>query len=369
MMKRNGKTCGFTLVELTIAMALGVLVIGTAVALFSKALDASFIVSQRAEMQQNGRAGMGLVERDISLAGAGVPTGGVQLPTGNGSTNSLFGCDQTKCYIANNNYPGGNHLFGVIPGPFSGIPITSGGTASDTITVIYTDTTFALNQYTVTLPAGGGTASFALPNPLPNPLPVPWPPTPVNDPVLGLKVGDLVLLTNNVGSAIGEVTNVAGGGLPTVVTFANSDALNINQSGAASGRIADISPSTATTANRLLAVTYYLDIPRGPDNVLYTADDGQPRLMRQVSGQPPVPVAEGISGLQFTYDIYDEATGQNTSNLKDAGLSLGKSPNQIRKINMNLSARAPLRGHGGYQNFDLATSVSARNMSFRDRYQ
>jgi len=362
-------TRGFTLVELTIAMALGVLVIGTAVGLFSKALDASFIVTQRAEMQQNARSGMGMIQQDISLAGSGLPVGGVQLPTGAGSTNSLFGCDQNTCYIANNNWPGGNHMSGVIPGPFSGTALTNGGTNSDAVTILYTDTTYALNEYAVTLAADGTSATFALPNPLPAPLPSPWPPTPVNDPVVGLKVGDLVLFTNNLGSAVGEVTNVAGGGLPTVVSFSNGDALNLNQSGAASGRIADISGATNTVAYRLMVITYYLDLPAGADNKQYTADDGQPRLMRQVSGHPPTPVAEEISGLQFTYDIYDDATGQATANLKDAGMGVGKSPNQIRKINMSLSARAPLQGHGGYQNFDVATSISARNMSFKDRYQ
>lgn len=371
-MKPNGRIRGFTLMELTVAMALGVLVIGTAVGLFSKALDASFVVTQRAEMQQNGRAASDLVAKDVSLAGAGLPPGGVQLPSGTGSTLSLFGCDQTNCYITNNTYPS-NNLPGVMPGPYSGIRLTPSGINSDAITMAYTDTTFTLFYYKVEWPdASGKSVRFkvpAPPDPMPNPLPTPWPPVPVNDPVVGLKVGDLVLLSNNSGTAVGEVTNVTGGAGTYDVSFADNDALNINQSAAENGNIKQITGGTQSIAYRLFVITYYLDIPPGPDGNLYTADDGEPRLMRQVSGLPPVPVAEGISGLQFSYDIFDDVSGTNTSNLKDAGMGAGKSPNQIRKVNLDVAARSPLTGHGGYQNFDMANSVSARNMSFKDRYQ
>jgi prepilin-type N-terminal cleavage/methylation domain-containing protein len=351
---------GFTLIELTIAMALGVLILGTAVALFSKALDASFIVTQRAEMQQNGRAAVGMLAKDISLAGAGLPTGGVQLPSGAGATTSLYGCDQTTCYLTTNTYPS-NHLYGAIPGPAYGMSINAGGAATDVATVAYTDTTFPLNVYSVTIAAGGVSATFTLPTPPP----VPLPPA-INDPAVGLKAGDLVLFSNNLGSGVGEVTNVAAGG---VVSFANSDPLNINQSAAAAGNLSAIAAATQTIAYRLLVITYYIDVPPGPDGIRYTADDGPPRLMRQVNGQSPIPVAENISGLQFTYDIFDDTTGTATANLKDAGMSAGKTPNQIRKVNLSVTTRSPLHGGQGFQSLGLATSVSARDMSFKDRYQ
>jgi hypothetical protein len=212
-------------------------------------------------------------------------------------------------------------------------------------------------------------ATFSLPSPLPVPLPVPWPPTAVNDPAQGLKVGDLVLLTNNVGSAVGEVTNVAPAGANVAVTFGDLDTLNINQSGAATGNILAIVGGSGTVANRLLLITYYIDIPVGADGVRYTVDDGPPRLMRQVNGQTPNPVAENVSGLQASYDIFDDVSGVATANLRDAGMSAGDSPNQIRKVNLIVSTRSPLQGGIGYQSLDLATAVSARDMSFKDRYQ
>jgi len=374
MSSRNrGEDRGFTLVELMIAMAVGLIVLGSAVSLFSKAVTLSFMVTQRAEMQQNGRAALNMLAKDISLAGAGIPSGGVQLPDGAGSTPSKFGCDSNACYITNNQFPLNNNFFGAVPNPGVGLPVktTTGtlGPNTDVVTVAYTDSTFPLNQWAVTVDSTGTFVTFALPSPLPSPLPVPWPPTAVNDPAQGLKNGDLVLLTNNVGSAIGEVTNVTPVGAGVKVAFADLDPLNINQSTAASGNIKAIWSGSGTVANRVLLISYYLDIPPGPDGTRYTADDGVPRLMRQVNGQPPTPIAENVSGLQASYDIFNDVSGVATANLKDAGMSLGNSPNQIRKVNLIVSTRSPLQGAIGFQSLDLATAVSARDMSFKDRYQ
>src|ERR1700691_3855089 len=65
---------GFTLIELLVALAIGTLVVGAAVRLFSQAMAATFVVSQRAEMQQDLRASTDLLLKDISLAGAGLPS-------------------------------------------------------------------------------------------------------------------------------------------------------------------------------------------------------------------------------------------------------------------------------------------------------
>ena len=43
---------GFSLIELLIALAVGVLVLGAAVQLFSKSVTATWLVSQRAELQE-----------------------------------------------------------------------------------------------------------------------------------------------------------------------------------------------------------------------------------------------------------------------------------------------------------------------------
>ena len=60
-------------------------------------------VTQRAETQQNLRAAIELMTKDISLAGAGLPSGGLQLSSGG---LSRFACNQTgTCYITGDTYP------------------------------------------------------------------------------------------------------------------------------------------------------------------------------------------------------------------------------------------------------------------------
>jgi hypothetical protein len=96
---------------------------------------------------------------------------------------------------------------------------------------------------------------------------------------------------------------------------------------------------------------------------------GTPRLMRQVNGQSPVPVADNVSDLRITYDTYDN-NGNLLVDQADAGVSAGVSLNMIRKVNVkHLTFRSAQRGIRGYQAMDISTSVSARNMSFKDRYQ
>ena len=53
--------CGFTLIELMVSLAVGMIVVGAAVKLFTQGVAATFVVSQRAEMQQDLRAASNLV--------------------------------------------------------------------------------------------------------------------------------------------------------------------------------------------------------------------------------------------------------------------------------------------------------------------
>ena len=97
--------------------------------------------------------------------------------------------------------------------------------------------------------------------------------------------------------------------------------------------------------------------------------------MRQVNGQTPVPVQEGVVNLQFTYDTYD-AAGNLLNAIGDGGYSTGTSFNLIRKINLlHMTTRSQVSGAksglmvtNGYQTFDTQTSISARNLSFQNRY-
>src|SRR5579863_9048353 len=98
---------GFTLLELLIASAIGLILLATVTSMFKLAATAIFTITQRAETQQNMRTAIELMTKDISLAGAGLPTGGLQLATAGGNTR--IACNQTgTCYVPGAVYPNGN---------------------------------------------------------------------------------------------------------------------------------------------------------------------------------------------------------------------------------------------------------------------
>jgi type IV pilus assembly protein PilW len=351
---------GFSLLELLISMAVGLVLLAGATRLFSDASRVSYLVAQRGEMQQNARAVINSMVRDLSLAGTGLPLGGIALPTGNGSSASKFNCDQTgTCYTApNNNFPN-QHFYAAIPGPTAG-PIVTGRT-TDVVTLAYTDTSLLLNQCplaAITAPGDQITVGACMTNP---PAGTPG----FNDPAVGVKVGDVLMLQNANGAAVGTVTSVSANGN---IGFANGDWLNINQSGAAAGSITKslsnpgapgTYPPLGTTAIRVLLITYFIQLPPG---------GAGPRMMRQVNAQSPVPIAENIENLQVFYDIFNDGTGAESSNLPGAN----NLPNQIRKVDAAVTARTALQQWqpgAGFQRITLATSVSPRNLSFHDRYQ
>src|SRR5215469_8241654 len=91
-------TRGFTLTEMLLALALGVGVLGMAVQLYSKGMEVSWVVTQKAELQQDARASFNLLTKDISLANAGFSDSpfyvGTALASG-GAKVPVYGCDYT----------------------------------------------------------------------------------------------------------------------------------------------------------------------------------------------------------------------------------------------------------------------------------
>jgi prepilin-type N-terminal cleavage/methylation domain-containing protein len=378
---------GFSLLEMVISMALGTIVLGSAVQIYIQGVSATWTVTHRAEMQQDFRAASVMMTKDLSLAGAGLGSGAA-IPLAKPTT-PQFGCDQTAhCYLNGiaGTYPlqsGSPYMYGLIPGYNLGPILNAVQGATDTVTTIYTDSTFYLNCYSAKITAKGVVTFYQPTSPatwttlgcLPNTVTAPQA---VNDASLGLTAGDLVLLTLGGTTMVAEVTGVVttgvdpSGNTTYIVPFANSDALKMNQTPAGGGLntaalLAAGSSSPAPCGNtgpcRLLAVTYYIDNTIAP-----------PRLMRQVSGHSPVPVAKNVAYLKYSYDLFNDSTGTQAVNQADGGVSLGLLPNQITKINIlnmaiNSSQMGSQFGQGnGYQRLDLQTSVGARNLSYVNDY-
>jgi len=366
---------GFTLLEMIVSMALGAIVLAAAVQLYNQGVGATFTVSQRAELQQDFRAAADMLTRDLSLAGSGLGNN-VQIGLPTTSTTPVYGCDQSgKCYISGSAaaYPKQGtapYLYGLIPGWKYGPTLNSAQGPTDVVTVVYTDPGFYLNCYAVSV-TSSTVVKFTLNTPLPPNCVLPsgvTAPQNVNDAVVGLTPGDLVwfTLTPSAGCAgctpstvVAEVTAVASTSPTTYnVTFATGDVLKMNQTSAASGSLANV-VNDVGTGTRILVITYYIDNSISP-----------PRLMRQISGHSPMPVAENVVYLKFSYDLYNSSTGTVEPNQPDGGAALGLTPNQITKINiLHMAMDSTLKGaQGGYQGLDLQTSVSARDLTYSNSY-
>ena len=373
---------GFSLLELMIASVIGVLVMAAMTSLFRQAMTALFTVTQRAETQQNMRAAIELMTKDISLAGSGLPTGGLQLANKNGV--SKVACNQSgTCYVLGDVYPTSgtgvaNYMYGILPGFANGVEnaavITNApGATNDSITSIYCDYNFPLTNFTFTF-TSATQANVALVNAgvTPNNILAPG----------GLVLGDLVLFivstpgngAGNQGTAVGQTAAAVGEitGLPApttgpqgtlAVTFAPGDVLNFNQTGAnslAALAAADVA-GTTLSACRLYAVSYFLEVPTAGGTVQV------PRLMRQVNGEKAIPVADNIINLQFSYDVINTQTGTINANVSNP-IAAGLSPALIQKVNIWVLGESMYTDKTRSQSMYLASSVSARNMSFCNAY-
>jgi type II secretory pathway pseudopilin PulG len=365
---------GFSLLELTIAAALGVLVILAMTSLFRTGMNTTFTVTERAETQQNLRAAIELMTKDLSLAGAGLPSGGLQLA--NASANKIA-CNQSgTCYVSADTY-NSNYMTGIIPGFGNGVQngttISSApGATNDSVTSIYCDYNFPLTNFNFTFPSTTQVDVSVINSAVsPNNILAPG----------GLNVGDLLLFLvstpgNGTGSqgtsdaqtaaVVGEIT-----GLPSnsVIDFAAGDALNFNQSQTTANSLAytiknlgsSLGAGNTVSVCRLNAVTYFLQVPPTGGTVQ------TPRLMRQVNGLTAVPVADNIINLQFSYDVINSQLGTMSANQANP-IAAGLSPALIQKVNMWIMGQGLLTGGKQAQSMYLASSVAARNMSFCNSY-
>jgi prepilin-type N-terminal cleavage/methylation domain-containing protein len=372
-MRNQKQHQGFSLVELLIAMAVSGIVVAGAVTLYQKSLQVSNIVTSRADMQAELRGAMNQIARDLNQAGTGIPISGIPVPTtATGGINPKFACDSSGCYISSGNTFKNGVIYKVTPANNVGISTSE---ATDALVITYMDPIAASGDLT-----SSATGLDWTPYPTTNitdtgdSLIMPAGTTPaLDDPQKGLNVGDLLLMQNDKGSALCEVTgfNAATG----QISFAVNDPLRLNQpaSPAVSGTLASlaISPTPAigphykpTTVSRIMMITYF--VRKDPvDNHLM--------LMRQVNGRAPSPVAENIEDLQLTYDALDDSKSPAVlvANLPDAavGSPAVSKPGQIRKINLVLTARSPqLNANGQYDRLSIQTSVGPRNLSFSDKY-
>lgn len=369
---------GFTLIELLLSTTVTLIVMGTAMTAFRNGLMLNETASLIADSNQNLRAGTNLLVRDLLQAGRGIPVGGIPIPSGAGvevlSRPSPFGMS----------YQFNNTTATVLPAIISGAdlgPVVTGST-TDIITILAQDQLSYVTYSTATTAAAILELNWTLPTPQ-----TPWPagltaPTPtlaadgaslnvgqfatwISDPVNGIKKGDVLLFSNQLGSAVQTVTSTSS----SQVFFASNadDTFNFNQRGAPQGSIVQIRNGATfpqTTVARLQMITYYVDVTTTP---------GVPRLVRRYNHFNAEALAGIVEDLSMSFDLVDGVA--NPTKIPDLPYTdaggVTYTENQIRKVNLHVGVRSETKSstRGDYMRHHLSTVVSIRSLAYIDRYK
>jgi prepilin-type N-terminal cleavage/methylation domain-containing protein len=202
MQRTLGTTRGFTLVEMMVSMGIGLVLLAAALSMFKQAVNATWVTSQKAEMQQDFRAAGNLMIRDISMAGSGslgqmgLASNSIGLPFGTDIL-PVYPCSATSCNYINGTsvtYPtvtGAPYLYSITPGYNLGITVNATEGPTDIITIAYADANLALNCYRLTVNSATQVL-FQLPIVLPSTCILPTgvaAPQALNAAVVGLQAG------------------------------------------------------------------------------------------------------------------------------------------------------------------------------------
>ena len=150
-MKREN---GFSLIELLVAMTIMIAVVAAATTAIIQAQHVSEAVALEANVQENLRAGMHFLVRDLTQAGEGIPAAGISIPnTAGGVSNIVRPGTPAAGIFENAGLPPATYtiLPPVIPGNGLGSVVTTvnpangavlaGGFNTDIVTILYADNT------------------------------------------------------------------------------------------------------------------------------------------------------------------------------------------------------------------------------------
>jgi prepilin-type N-terminal cleavage/methylation domain-containing protein len=379
MKRRNG----FSLLELMVSMAVTVTVLGAATAALLQAQHATQAIAMQANTQENLRAGMHFMVRDIAQAGEGIPQGGITIPYGATSLVNRPGIAGTfpTTYTAIPAITPGSQLgqFATSINPNTNLPLVS-GTRTDIINILYNDDTlvdavgnhlysFPVVQAAPAVPVCAGvispTGAFVTMTPACFLMP---------GVVQPISAGNLIMFHNQNGTALEYVTSVAG----NTINFAAGDPAGLNQTGKANGTVANLGPGGVfppTTITRVWMVTYYVDF----------TNPAAPQLVRQVNypnypaaapANPPLDIADMIEDLSFSYDLTGSSDAVGVYPLGPGNAPtpiLPDTPGLIRAVNIFAAGRSEntytaLSSPEFIRN-NLSTQVCVRSLAFTNQFQ
>jgi len=396
-MKREA---GFTMVEMLIAVVVMLIIVATTLGTLTQAIYATEGVGLMADTQENLRAGMNYITRDLISAGEGLPQEGITIPN-NGTASAVNRPGPVISPAVGTFSTSFTALPPVIAGYQLGPTTSTSGTASDIVTILYADTTLVdannhwLNEYPIA--GSSGTAGCAAGNANPDPAGtivtsgsgtvVTFDKTciVINNGNTGINPGDLIMLQNN--NTIGSDANFTSSDAATAdstghvallcvssispgvsggansITFSSGDAFDLNSSGQTNGTITQIQNSNGTypttTATRVWMITYYID----------NSTPSRPMLMRQVNLNAAQPVGEVIENFQIFYDILTAGSSPPAVTTAVESPTNAQLP-YIRDAYVVLFARSefPYSQSGTYFRNNLSSVVSMRGMDFYNEF-
>ena len=362
-MPRLAREHGFTLTELLLSTTIMLGLTGAALTTFQNAIMVNDSASQLADANQNLRAGMNQMIKDIMQAGRIIGPEGIPVPSGGGAT-----------AISRPAPPGQVLTFDLsttsnLPDITTGFQLgpTVNGTDTDVITIMTVD---AFMPTIETPPTGGTDPNEGVLDPAGAFVTLPansiWLVGDVTNDTPAMHVGDLVLFKNPRGMAIQTVTRVDG----THIYFDANDWFQFNQRSAPQGSVMQIkdTPSTTTlwlektTLFRVMMMTYYVDHVTTPSS---------PRLVRQVNNFTPQALAGVVEDLDLTYDLVDGVNNPaDIPSLPYTDNGITYNSNQIRKVNIHVGVRSEMisRPTQDFVRNHISTSVDVRSLASVDRY-
>ena len=357
---RRGTAAGFSLVEVMLSVGIMTVIMAATMTALSQAMKANETAVLVTGMNNSLRTAMDLMIRDLLQVGSGLPPGHFILIPSNSQMNMPG--PPLSPPVTYKSMVGDVDINAVNPGYGLG-PVVD-GIATDMITTLAADSTFT-HVALKTLATNGEITV---------------------DPLVDISTGpdkiipgQLIMLEKGSYSVLMQVTAIDG---PThKITFGSSDSLNLNKPNAPSGSVngaqgliawptspdtVPVAPATflTTTATRVRMISYYIDNtkPAHP-KLVRRINNGNQTTIDNTSGST---VAFDIDNLQISYDI-----ANGTSTLANQRCPpLGCSLNQIRKVNISLSARsrAVYSTTKKYFHNTLTTQVSLRGMAFVNEY-
>lgn len=332
---------GFSILELTVAMGLMLVVIGAVFSLVRDSMKIATTTYELTDAQENLRTAQEIINRDLMYAGDGLKSiSTIRAPQAFATSYITLNPVVTAPGIVNlgiltsdNNVPAGTAV------PLAS-PAATVRANTDRQTIMEIDPSFTAVSPAaidgvggiITLPVGYAMGNFAQ--------------------------GEIYFLTSTVGGTFCTITNV--NAATRQLSFANGDPLGLNLTGAAgTGHISTISNGglLATSLQRMRMIHYYVT--------------SSGLLMRRVFGVPgrgfrESIIAEHVVNVQFNYSLVTVDASGNVTPSSTATLTTSQQQLAVRHVEVKVTVETPHALQDGLKSqLSTTTSTSVRNMQFR----